>query len=35
MGLMQCAATHTAQKHHTQTEDAAKDFIAMMKVKLQ
>jgi hypothetical protein len=35
MGLMQCAATHTVQKHHTQTEDAAKDFIAMMNVKLQ
>jgi len=35
MGLMQHAGTHTAQKHHTQTEDAAKDFIAMMKVKLQ
>ena len=35
MGLTQHAGTHTAQKHHTQTEDAAKDFIAMMKVKLQ
>ena len=35
MGLAQHAATHTAQKHHTQTEDAAKDFITMMKVKLQ
>jgi len=35
MGLTQCAATDTAQKHHTQTEDATKDFIAMMKVKLQ
>ena len=35
MGLTQRAATHTAQKHHTQTEDAAKDFIAMMKLKLQ
>ena len=30
MGLMQCTATHTVQKHHTQTEDAAKDFIEMM-----
>ena len=35
MGLTQCAATHTAQKHHSQTEDVTKDFIAMMKIKLQ
>ena len=35
MGLTQRAVTHTAQKHHTQTEDVTKDFIAMMKVKLQ
>ena len=35
MGLTQCAATHTAQKHHFQTEDAVKDLIAMMKIKLQ
>jgi hypothetical protein len=35
MGLTQRAATHTAQKHHAQTEDATIDFIAMMKVKLQ
>ena len=35
MGLTQRTATHTGQKHHTQTEDISKDFIAMMKVKLQ
>ena len=32
---MQRAATHTAQKHYTETEDDAKDFIAMMKTKVQ
>jgi hypothetical protein len=35
MGLSQRAATHTVQKHHAHTEDDVKDFIAMMKVKLQ
>ncbi len=35
LGQMQCAVTHTVQKHHTQTEDTAKDFISTMKVKLQ
>ena len=35
MGLTQRASTHTAQKHFTETEAAAKDFIAMMQVKMQ
>ena len=35
IGLTQCTATHTAQKHFTVTEDDAKDFIAMMSIKLQ
>ena len=35
VGLTQRAATHTAQKHYTETEDDAKDFIAMMKTKVQ
>ena len=35
MGLTQCASTHTVQKHFTKTEAAAKDFIAMMQVKMQ
>jgi hypothetical protein len=35
VGLTQRSATHTAQKHYTETEAAAKDFIAMAKVKLQ
>ena len=35
VGLTQRAATHTAQKHYTETEDDAKDFIAMMRMKVQ
>ncbi len=35
VGLTQCSATHTAQKHYTETEAAGKDFIAMAKIKLQ
>ena len=35
MGLMQLISHTYCAEAHTQTEDAAKDFIAMMKVKLQ
>jgi hypothetical protein len=35
VGLTQRAATHTSQKHFSETEDEAKDFIAMMKTKVQ
>ena len=35
LGLLQHAATHTAQKHFTETTDDAKDFIAMIRVKVQ
>jgi hypothetical protein len=33
--LTQHAATHTAQKHFTVTENDVKDFIAMMRMKIQ
>jgi len=33
--LTQHAATHTAQRHFADTENYAKDFIAMMRVKVQ
>ena len=32
--LAQHAATHTAQRHFDETEDDAKDFIAMTMVKV-
>lgn len=35
MGLIQHAATNTAQKHFTETMHDAKDFIAMIRVKVQ
>jgi hypothetical protein len=35
VGITQCAATRTAQKHFTDTENEAKDIIAMMKMKVQ
>ena len=35
LGLVQHAATHTAQKHFTEMEDNTKDFIVMMRVKVQ
>jgi hypothetical protein len=33
--LTQRAATHIAQKHFAMTEDNAKDFIAIMRIKIQ
>jgi hypothetical protein len=35
LGLTQRAATHTAQKHYLETAAEAKDFIAMVKQKLE
>jgi hypothetical protein len=35
IGLTQHAATHTVQKHFAVAEDDAKDFIAIMRMKLQ
>ena len=35
IGLTLCAATHTAQKHYVETATDAKDFIAMVKQKLE
>jgi hypothetical protein len=34
LGLTQCAAMHTAQKHYKETENEAKDFIAMMRERI-
>ena len=35
LGLSQHVATHTAQKHFKETEAESKDFIAMIKARLQ
>jgi hypothetical protein len=35
IGLTLCAATHTAQKHYVETAADMKDFIAMVKQKLE
>jgi hypothetical protein len=35
IGLVQHAATHTAQKHFTVAEDDSKDLIVMMRMTLQ
>jgi len=35
LGLIQRVATHTAQKHFKDTEAESKDFIAMIKARLQ
>lgn len=35
LGLVQRTATHTAQKHFTETTDESKDFISMIRVKVQ
>jgi hypothetical protein len=35
MGLTQCTATHTVQKHHTPDRGCREGLHSMMKVKLQ
>lgn len=35
VGLTQCTATQVMQNHFLETEAAAKDFIAMIKVKME
>ena len=35
IGLIQREATHTTQRHFAEMEGAVKDFIAMMKVKVE
>ena len=35
LGLTQRVATHTAQKHFKETEAESKDFVAMIKARLQ